>query len=416
MTPPSARPNIVIVHAHDLGRHLGCYGRPVATPAIDRLAAEGARFENHFCPAPQCSPSRASMATGRYPHNNGMLGLAHLDWQLDDPGKALPWKLKELGYATYLFGEQHEATSSDLLGYDHAIGTEWPQLARELGPQFASRLAELDRSSPFFASIGFFEAHRPFDHPGYVDDDPDDVEVPPYLPDTPEVRLDIAGLHGRVKAVDEGLRTVVEALDAHGLRDDTLLIFTADHGIAFPRAKGTLYDPGLEVALLLRWPGVVPPWTSVRDLLCNVDLFPTLLEIAGGELGEDLDGQSFLPRLRGEPYQSRDHFMCEMTWHDRYAPVRGIRTQRWKYIRHFQDRDGVFLPADVEDSPSGRAYRELPEQEPTREELYDLIADPHELTNLAGDPPHRPTTAELRRRVEEWMRDTNDPLLEDAAS
>lgn len=406
-------PNIVLVHGHDIGRYLGPYGHRVETPVLDRLAAEGLRFDQYFCPAPQCSPSRASMITGRYPHNSGMMGLAHLDWHLNDPADALPYRLKGLGYDSYLFGEQHEASSGEILGYDHAFGTKWPQLAREVAPEFARHLESMDSGKPFFASIGFFEAHRPFDHPGYADDAPDEVAVLPYLPDTPAIRQDIAALNGRIKAVDEGVGVVLEALEKHGRHENTLLIFTTDHGLAFPRAKGTLYDAGLEVAFLVHWPGVIASGEPRQELLCNVDLVPTLLELLGADPVPGLDGRSFLPLLEGRAFEPRDHFMCEMTWHDRFAPVRGIRTKRWKYIRHYRPEPAMYMPADVQESPSGQEVLAHGSDPRPEEELYDLEADPLERTNLIDQASQATVAADLRHRVGRWMQETNDPLLKE---
>jgi N-sulfoglucosamine sulfohydrolase len=411
VNPQRSRPNIVLIHGHDLGRYLGTYGRPVATPHLDRLASEGLRFDRYFCPAPQCSPSRASMMTGLYPSNNGMLGLAHLGWSLHRPELALPKQLTENGYRTLLFGEQHEAEESAQLGYQASRATAWPQLASVVARAFADDLPGLPRDRPFFASIGFFEAHRPFDHPGYEDDLPDDIPVPPYLPDDQAVRADLGALHGRVRALDEGVGTVLRALHDAGLAQDTLVIFTTDHGLALPRAKGTLYDSGLEAAFVARWPGSIRPGESRRELLCNVDLAPTLLEVAGIDPADGLDGVSFLPLLRGEAARVRDHFFCQMTWHDRYAPMRGIRTERWKYIRHFGPRSRLYLPGDVEESPSGREFRR---REPARslpeEELYDMREDPHELVDLGDDQRFAGITAELRERLESWTRESGDPL------
>ena len=403
------RPNIVLVHGHDIGRHIGAYGRQVDTPALDQLSRSGLRFDRFFCPAPQCSPSRASLTTGRYPHRTGMLGLAHMGWNLNDPTGALPHRLRALGYETYLFGEQHEASTGEVLGYDHSVGTRWPQLARVVAPEFAAQAGSMPR--PFFASVGFFEAHRPFDHAGYTDDDPNAVEVPPYLPDTAEVRADIAALNGRIRAVDEGVGVVVEALTKQGLREDTLLVFTTDHGLALPRAKGTLYDAGLEVAFIASWPGVVPRGTVSDKLLCNIDVAPTLLELAGGTPSAEIDGRSFAGLLGGGSAGVRDEFMCEMTYHDRYAPMRGIRTESWKYIRRFSEEPTMYLPADVADSPSGRAALLVRATAPALEELYDLTVDPQELDNLIDRPAHTERAAELRVRVDSWMEETDDPLL-----
>ena len=411
----TTKPNILLVHGHDMGRSFSPYGYKVDTPNVERLAAEGVILESLFCPAPQCSPSRASLMTGQYPHVNGMMGLAHLGWQLKEPERALPHRLKRLGYETYLFGLQHEASQVEVLGYDHVIATETPNVTGRVTPPLLEFLASRDSAQPFFASVGFFEAHRPFDlaEGGYTPNDPDEVAVPFYLPDTKEVRRDVAAFNSMIRAADDALGQILDALDRASL-EDTLLIFTTDHGVPFPRAKGTLYDAGLEIAGVVRWIGEVHASLRCDELLCNLDLLPTLLEAAGGEVDTALAGQSFLPLLRGEAQGVRDDFMCEMTWHDRYAPVRGIRTKKWKYIKHFEMEPQVYLPDDVAASPSanallgGRPY--LPS---AAEELYDLESDPYEQSNLAKSQVE--TAQSFRERLERWMQETNDPLLKDDA-
>ncbi len=407
----TTKPNILLVHGHDMGRAFSPYGYKVVTPNVERLASEGALLENLFCPAPQCSPSRASLMTGQYPHVNGMLGLAHLGWQLKEPERALPHRLKRLGYETYLFGLQHEAKSAEVLGYDRAVATEAPNITGKVVPLLLEFLTSRDSAQPFFASVGFFEAHRPFNlaEGAYTPDNPEEVAVPFHLPDMPEVRRDVAAFNGMIQAVDEALGQILDALDRAGLKN-TLLIFTTDHGVPFPRAKGTLYDAGLETACVIRWTDEIRASLRCAELLCNIDLLPTLLEAAGGEADTTLAGRSFLPLLRGETQEVRDHFMCELTWHDRYAPVRGIRTKKWKYIRHFEAEPQVYLPDDVAESPSADALLGERSYLPNAaEELYDLESDPYEQSNLAE---HQLETARgLQERLEGWMQETNDPLL-----
>lgn len=414
--PTHRPPSIVVVHGHDLGRHMAPYGRGAPTPAVAAFAATATTFDRAFAPAPQCSPSRASLITGKYPTKSGMMGLAHLDWRLFDHRDALPHALRELGYATLLVGEQHEATSGEPLGYDRCVGTRWPQLAREVAPAFDAALDDLDLARPFFASVGFFEAHRPFDHPGYEDDDADTVPVPSYLPDTPEVRADVAAFHGRVRAFDEGVGTVLEALDRRGLAERTIVVVTTDHGIAFPGAKGTLKDAGLEVGLLVRWPGVTVPGARSDALVVNLDLYPTLLRAAGGTPDGSVDGRDLKPLLAGGGGGVRDHAFAQLHWHDAYVPMRAIRSATHKLVLDFSDRALPYLPADVEDSASGRAVRgggpdgSAIATEPRRAALYHLVDDPNETTDVSADPAHAAVGATLRRRLVDWMNETNDPL------
>lgn len=410
------RPNIVIVHTHDTGRYLGCYGTQVATPNIDRLASEGVRFDRYFAPAPQCSPSRASMNTGLYPHRNGMMGLAHLGWGYRPGVATLPQLLARAGYDTYLFGTQHEASDPETLGYHHVFVSKMPQRAEMVAPAFAEfvRVRGKDRDArPFFASVGFWETHRPFSGGAYEPDPVDEIQVPPYLPDAPGVRSDLAQLHGMVKAADRGVGTIVAALDEAGLSEQTLLIYTTDHGIAFPRAKGTLYDSGLGIALVMRWPGHLPAGQVRPELLSNVDLFPTLLEAVGVPSEKGLDGRSFWSLARGCSGKGNDQVFGELTWHDRYYPMRAIRTDRWKYIRHFHKLPPVYLPVDIYVSSSGQQTRaQYALQSPVEEELYDLQADPLEQENLTGIPRYGEIARELRTRLLAWMEQTEDPLLQ----
>jgi arylsulfatase A-like enzyme len=241
-------PNVVIVVTHDTGRHLGPYGRRVATPSLDRLAAEGVLFEQAFCTAPQCSPSRASLLTGLVPHRHGLIGLAHRGFGLrpDAAQRTLPRLLGHAGYRTHLFGFQHEAVDPHDLGYQQVVqppstGSR-SHLCRAVAPAAADFLAGAP-TEPFFAMVGFEETHRPFDPVELNDATLEDLQVPAFLPDTPVVRRDVADLEGSVREADAAIGQIVAALDRAGLADRTLVVYTTDHGIAFPGAKSTDYAP-----------------------------------------------------------------------------------------------------------------------------------------------------------------------------
>lgn len=430
-------PNVVLIHAHDLGRHLGCYGAGVETPNADRLADEGTRFSNHFTTAPQCSPSRGSLYTGCYPHVHGLLGLAHTDWEIDSR-RTLPSRLADRGYETHQFGLQHVTDDPGAFGYDevHTAGSLTPEVtpevhsvnrARDVSDTVATYLTE-GMDGPFFASVGFFEAHRiatddPDDEEGdvlygYGEDydaaDPDAVDVPGYLPDEPGVRDDLAAMHGMVSALDDGIGTVLDAIDVAGLASETLVLFTTEHGIAFPRAKGTCYDPGVEAALLARYPPMIDEGTVVDDLVSNVDVLPTVLDVATDEVPDNVDGHSLVARFADErTYLPRDRLFAEITWHDTYVPVRAVRTEQFKYLRHFWHHPRVFLPNDVFASRAGQEVRGRYSR-PSRiyEELYDLEADPHERENLADGESHEQVRSRLQSALATWMRETDDPLFE----
>jgi N-sulfoglucosamine sulfohydrolase len=409
------QPNVLLLHSHDLGRRLGCYDNGIETPNIDGLAADGARFDEYYCTAPQCGPSRSSIMTGRHPHDNGLMGHHWLGWGLHDDVVTMPQRLRAAGYETSVFGVQHVGPDPDELGYD-IVGTE-AQDASEVVPAVESYLEDAgDR--PFFASVGFAEPHRlgpdeerGFHAPAYNASDPEEATVPEYLPDVEVVREEMAGLEGMVRAVDDAVGDILETVDSEGLAEETLVLFTTDHGIAMPRAKGMCYDPGIETALVGHYPGVLDDGAVYDELLSNVDLMPTILDLAGVEVPDGVAGRSFLPLVRGEAYDERERVFVEMTYHDKYNPVRGVRTERYKYLRTFDDQPEVYLPLDILFGPSGRElhYEYYGERRP-EEELYNLEADPLEQENLIDDPEHSDAAARLRAAVDDWMRETDDPL------
>lgn len=416
------RPNIVFMISHDTGRYLGCYDHQVETPELNRLADEGVRFDQYFCPAPQCSPSRGSILTGRYPHNNGLIGLAHLCFHINEGVTTLPMALQKAGYETTLIGFSHETigetekgvySSTNKLGYERyeeVKGARAPQVA-ERAVAFLREKAQESSDQPFFANIGFWETHRSFDEYEPYADDAAEVKVPSYLPDTPNVRKDIAQFNGSVKVLDQAVGNIVRALKETGLEENTILIYTTDHGIAFPRAKGTLKDAGLETALIFYCPKLFGRGRVLQELLCNVDMMPTLLELADAPTPQGLDGKSFVPLLKGESVDVREEFFCELTWHDKYHPMRGIRTKRYKYVKNFEDGPQVYMPVDIHRSLSGPDVREQFYVSNEPEELYDLENDPLEEHNVIHDERYANVAEELRIKVKKWMKSTNDPLL-----
>jgi len=412
---PQRRPNVLIYVSHDSGRHIGPYGvATVHTPHAERLAREGAVFESAFCTAPQCSPSRASLFTGRYPHATGVLGLTQPPflWDLHPDEVHAAAHFAALGYETLLIGIAHETHSIPRLGYQF-VSSE--QRAAHVAAELAQWLSERgDSALPFFAAVGVFETHRPFDRYGAEPDQSLGLTIPPFLRDTPGTRTDCAALQGMFRAWDEGLGNLLQVLDDRGLSDDTLMVVTADHGLALPRAKCTLYDPGLEIMLMLRWPDRLRAGQRFRELVSNVDVLPTLLEAAGGQVPDRLQGRSFWPLLQGERWTPGDAVFAEKTYHSFYDPMRCARTRRYKYIRNFEAGPGVEVPGDVILGPSYRdniQARLTPRHHPP-EELYDLKADPHECENMIDAPAVADVRAELRAALSRWMQETGDPLLQ----
>jgi len=414
---PDSRPNILIYISHDTGRHIGPYGvTTVQTPNLERVAREGEVFANCFCTAPQCSPSRASLYTGRYPHQNGVMGLSQGDfaWDFASAEVHAAQRFASLGYDTAAIGTTHETRTPENRGFGFINpDSDSRHVAQVLQRWLAARG---DSGNPFYTQIGTVETHRPWDRNDVEPDDSLGVTVPPYLDDTPGTRSELAAFQGSIKRWDEGLGHVLGVLDEQGLAANTLVVVTTDHGIAMPRAKVTLYDPGIGVLLMMRWPERIPAGCVYEELVSNVDVLPTLLGAIGITTPKEMAGRSLWPLSPAGVHQPRKMIFAEKTHHVYYDPMRCVRTQRYKYIRNFEK--GVEIPLEAIVTPCGggatylenihRAYH--PRTHPL-EELYDLQEDPFEQTNLAENPQHRETRESLAQSLAKWMRDTDDPLL-----
>ena len=409
------RPNILLVIVHDLGTRLGAYGEDSGcTPALDRFASQGVRFTKHFATAPFCSPSRAAIFTGKYPHVNGLMGLVNLGWDLPEGNVTLARMLDEAGYETFLFGLQHEVKDRARLGFLHASAAPGGHRCDQVTPQVTEFLRDsAAEGRPFYARVGFGEVHRAYDR--YEADDPARVEVPPYMKDTPGAREDLAQFGGAIRTMDAAVGRILDALSAAGLEESTLVVFTTDHGIAFPRAKATLYDPGLNTALIMRWPGVIRSGEVCGELLSNVDLLPTLLEATGTPLPGDIQGRSFWGALRGSSFEPREAIFAEKNTQPNDCK-RCVRTERYKYIRNYNEGPMLSLPIDIEKSLTRRDMGDdhLAPRPPV--ELYDLENDPPERVNLAGGAEYSEVEKGLAETLDRIMRETNDPLLEGGPS
>lgn len=409
--------NLVTIISHDLGRYLGCHGiEGVRSPNIDALAAAGLQIDNAFCTAPQCSPSRAAMWTGRYPHANGVVGLCHGDFRndLNEDEMHLAQILKGHGYTTWLHGDQHETRDPERLGFDHI---DHNFFADDTADDFVRQMGNYNGSAPFFAEICFFEPHRKFPKSEDISVLPEGTSpLPPYLPDLPVLRSDFAAFEASIATLDRAVGRVVEAIKKAGVWEDTIVIFTADHGIPFPRAKMTLYDAGLEVPLLVRIPGGKSGERSPATF-SNIDFTPSVLDLLDipHPGGRPLHGKSSAEVLRGEDLSGAPEVFAEKTFHTYYDPMRCIRTEGWKLIANFERAPAQECGADF--GNNSRGYPEtimalgIDRYHPPFE-LYDLSGDPYEENNLAEDPALAPILAEMKTRLHAWMRETEDPLLD----
>ncbi len=414
------KPNIVYVHTHDTGRVIEPYGYAVSTPNLMSVARDGVVFRRAFSGAPTCSPSRACLLTGQSAHESGMHGLVHRGFALHDYGQHLVHALRKGGYYSALCGIQHIADDPHVIGYDEVLASTTPDMRAaqfdsigfdRAATESARTFLSTRRNEPFFLSLGLFNTHRPFPTTGQT---ASRELVRPFcgLPDTRQVREDIASFHDSLSIVDECVGVIAKAIEAAGIAEDTALIFTTDHGVAFPGMKCTLSDDGMGVSLIMRL-----PWLRKRDsvvcdaLVSHLDLYPTLCEWAGTPVPDWTEGRSLSPLLNGEQTTVRDEVFAEVNYHAAYEPMRACRTDRFKLIRRFE-ADSRRVVVNIDDGPTkdlllAEGYGNLPQPEVA---FYDFAIDPQETVNLVDDPAYSGHVADLSARLERWMGDTNDPL------
>jgi N-sulfoglucosamine sulfohydrolase len=408
----SRLPNLLFLISDDHSvPDLGCFGNDaVTTPNLDRLAAQGTKYTQCFVASPQCSPNRSAIFTGSTPHSTSTsrLHTPMPDWE---PSFLEP--LKEKGYFVGALRKVHQGNS---------FNQRFSFYEQDL--EAFDKFFDAAEGKPFWLQVGYTDPHR-FYRPGAFDPphDPAKVKVPPYLPDTAEVRQDLAHYYDFIARMDAHAGRVLASLERRGLADNTLVIFVGDNGLPFPRAKGTCYDPGLNVPMITRWPGRIAAGATSDALVSHVDLAPTWLEAAGTTPPARMQGVSQLDVLLGRAASKRQEIFAERNWHDNFDPIRCIRTASHKLIfnaaPHFPYR-----PAwDLENSPSwkelvrvrqigGLTPGQMSMFEPSRPtlELYDLKKDPNEFNNLMGDPAYREVFEVLRSRLSEWMHETRDFL------
>jgi arylsulfatase A-like enzyme len=310
---------------------------------------------------------------------------------------------------------QHESSDPTRLGFDEldVSDSECDYVVAQSQQWLRDAVADPDRaSSPFLLTAGFFETHRPYPPDEYKHADPKSIVVPDFLPDARPVREDLAGLHGSITKADAAVGRLLDTLAELGLDRTTWVVFITDHGLAFPRAKSTLYSEGTGVALIVRPPTGrdITPFVY-DDLFSGVDLTPTVLELVGVGVPDAIEGFSHAgPVIAGAPAAVRSEVFTEKTYHDNFDPIRAVRTDRFSYIENYASRPALSLPLDIRDSPSARALDGSQDLPRAPRELYDLLADPLELDNKIDDPALTGVVADLADRLARWRTDTGDVL------
>ena len=425
------RPNVLWISTEDISPDLRCYGDEYArTPNLDKFASEGARFTNAFATAPVCAPARSAIITGMYATT---MGTMHMRSQGVPPPevKCFPEYLRAAGYF---------CTNNAKTDYNFpAPMTAWDQNGKQ-----AHWRNRPEKSQPFFAVFNLEVTHESqirAEEAAYQKNtaaltdaerhDPAKAVLPPYYPDTPLVRRDWARYHDNITAMDKQVAALLKQLEEDGLAGNTVVFFWGDHGRGLPRSKRWVYDSGLRVPLLVRWPGKIASNTVDENLVSLFDLGPTVLNVTGVTVPKHMQGRAFLGENLPAP---REHVFAHRDRMDEtYDLIRAARNKRWKYIKNFQPGKpyaqyigyGELMPTLQEMrrlhkeeaalmgqgrtpdllTPAQRLFF-LPEK--PAEELYDTLADPHEIHNLAADPKHADTLKKMRRALADWQKETKD--------
>lgn len=429
------RPNAIIFMADDVSwNDFGCYGNEAArTPNIDKLAADGIRFDQAFLTASSCSPSRSSIVTGRYPHNNGPGSelhqpiSGHLAW--------FPGLLREAGYHTVVSGKDH-MTRTDGVKID-----AWDQISngrsKENSGGHAHWIRDLENApadKPFFGWYAAYDAHRNWDGDGQWDaekygpkHDPADVIVPPFLVDDEKTREDLASYYNEVTRFDWFIGATIEELKKQGRFENTLIFVLADNGRPFPRAKTRLHDSGMKTALVAHWPkGIKNPGTATGSLASVIDLAPTILRSAGVEPAESMQGVDLSPIFADRMAAVRRYVFSEHNWHDYEAHGRSVRdTEGWLYITNNRPDFAQQGPADSVRSLSHKSLQAKRDANALNDAQADVFAaprplrelyfspdDPHQLKNLAEVAQFSEIQDQLAKVLDQWIEQTGDTVPE----
>jgi arylsulfatase A-like enzyme len=413
----TVQPNFIVFIADDAAwNDCGPYGNQnIKTPNINKLAEEGVVFNNVFLTTSSCSPSRCSILTGRYPHSTG---ARELHMPLPAEQLLFAGELQKAGYFTAVAGKYH-------------IGPKRPEFDTIYGGSpsgceyWVEALQNRPKNKPFFLWLAALDPHRDY-QPNAIPEPhrPEDVIVPPYLPDNDSTRKDLALYYDEISRMDSYIGEVMAELKKQGVDENTLMIYMSDNGQPFPRAKTRMYDSGIKTPFIVRWPAKLKKGTA-GGLISSIDIAPTFCELAGAEISETYQGKSFVPILENYSAETRDYIAAEHNWHDYQAHERAIRNRKYLYIRNAFPELNASPPADAVRSIT---YKEMIKMRKANnlsenqsdcfvaprpaEELYDVVNDPWQLHNLAESTEHADALDKMRKLLENWIIEFDDNIPE----
>ena len=412
-----SKPNLIFIIADDLTfRDIGCYGGQAHTPNIDFLATEGILFERCFQSSSMCSPTRHNIYTGLYPFNSE----AYPNHTFAKLGtKSVVHYLQPLGYRVALSGKTHIKPQS-VFPFEYSRQDNNPDM-EAVDRLMAESVAEGSHFCLFACSN---EPHGPWDKGDASIYPPDKVILPPYIVDTPEIRKGFSAYLAEITYYDRQVGQILALLDKHGLKENTLVMVVSEQGNSMPFAKWTCYGNGLQSAMIVRWPGHVKPESTTSAMVEYTDVLPTFIEAAGGSEVSGLDGESFVPVLAGASNRHRNYVFGQVTTRginkgsDAY-PIRTVRDENFRLVWNLMPdveyanaytgskafksmiTKGTFGDAHAKEFVS--RYQHRPEFE-----LFDCLADPLEMNNLAGNPEYASVKERLKNKLDAWMSDQGD--------
>ncbi|MCK0135464.1 sulfatase [Arenibacter sp. S6351L] len=432
------RPNILLIVSEDNGPDLGCYGvKEVSTPNLDNLAQEGVLFERAFVPYSVCSPSRAVIFTGLYPHQNGQIGLATHKFRMYDNVKTLPKYLNEAGYSTGIIGKLHVNPEKEIPFEFSAIpGSNFGKKDLKKYAEEASNFIK-GSDKPFFLMVNYPDAHFPLQKQveGMPKNPMDGVDLKGSLPfigaDSERLREYTANYYNSMDRLDESVGMLLKELQASGKADNTIIIYLGDHGAQFSRGKCSNYEAGLRIPLIIKDPSIKAKSVRQNELVNTIDLLPTFLDIAKVNSPKNLPGMSLLPLLKGAHVKNNREYIFaggNGSTSLLYYPRRSVRDYRYKLILNmlhgkenphytfYETHINGHFDAGTEESEVNNSSPEVINaykvwKNPPKYELYDLQEDPYEFNNLAGDIAHQDVLNRLISALETWQFKTDDPLL-----
>ena len=419
--PIPKKPNILWLVTEDMGQYLPSFGdNTVLTPNLSRLANEGIRYPNVFSPSGVCAPSRAAIATGMYPSSIGanhmrttsyteVTGLPKYEAVPPPEVKMFSELLRKQGYYCTNNAKNDYQFKAPVTGWDqNGKKAHWKNRAQ---------------GQPFFSIFNFNVTHEsglfePYERAIAI---PEDIEfrIPPYLPDTKTVRRDLWKMYNNIALMDQQIGKVLKELEEGGLLENTIVFFYSDHGGPLPRQKRLVYDSGLKVPMIIRFPNKINAGTQDDQLISFVDFAPTVLALSGQVPPNYLQGQTFIE----EKQIKRKYIHAASDRFDGFTDaIRAVRDRRFKYIRNYRTEQGYYLPVSYrEQIPTMKELIKLRDEgslnevqsqwfreKKPKEELFDCLKDPHEINNLANQTEYQNKLIELRSEMDRWLNEIDD--------